>query len=83
MFLHLGRTTVVKKRDIIGIFEMDKITLSKRCRNYLSNKEKDSKIIYITHKLPKSFVVCVQDGEEKIYVSQLMVKTLLKRMKKD
>jgi hypothetical protein len=81
MFLHLGRNTVVREKDIIGIFEMDKTTKSERCRKYLSNKEKDSKILYITQKIPKSYVVCTEDGKEKIFVSQLMVSTLLKRMK--
>ncbi len=81
MFLHLGRNTVVREQDIIGIFEMDKTTKSKCCRKYLSNREKNSKILYITQKIPKSFIVCIEDGKEKVYVSQLMVSTLLKRIK--
>ena len=42
-----------------------------------------SKIIYITKKLPKSFVVCAREKEEQIYVSQLMPDTLFKRMKNE
>lgn len=60
---------------------MDNTTLSKNCRKYLSNKEKNSKIIYITQKLPKSFIVCMENGEEKIYISQLLTSTLVKRLK--
>ena len=81
LYLHLGKNTIVKLDNIVGIFDLDKSTLSKRCRKYLSDKEKSGKITYITQKLPKSFVVCMVDGEEIIYVSQLMTETLLKRIK--
>lgn len=81
LYLHLGKDTIVRYDDIIGIFDLDKVTVSKRCRKYLSNKEKCGKIVYITQKLPKSFIVCIQDGKEIIYVSQLMTDTLLKRIK--
>ena len=81
MYLHLGKDTAVKYEDIIGIFDMDNTTISKKCRKYLSNKEKHSKIIFITQKLPKSFIVCSNKGEETIYVSQLLTSTLLKRIK--
>lgn len=83
MYLHLGKDTIVKYDDIIGIFDLDKATISERCKKYLSNKEKDSKIVYITQKLPKSFIVCMQGGKETIYISQLMSGTLLKRIKSE
>lgn len=81
MFLHLGKNVIVEKKDIVGIFEMDKATLSKWCRKYLSNREKNGKIVYVTQKLPKSFIVCVKNNKEQVYVSPLMVNTLLKRLK--
>ena len=36
MYLHLGQDTVVKKKDIIGIFDMDTTTVSKISRDYLN-----------------------------------------------
>ena len=81
MFLHLGKNITVEEKDIVGIFEMDKSTLSVWCRKYLSNREKNNKIVYVTQKLPKSFVVCVKNGQETVFVSPLMVSTLIGRMK--
>lgn len=81
MFLHLGKDTLVKEEDIIGIFEMDNITVTKNGRKYLSNGEKCGKIKCITQKLPKSFIICIENGKEKIYVSQLLTSTLLGRLK--
>lgn len=81
MYLHLGNNIEIKKDDIIGIFDLDNTTISNRCRKYLSNKEKDSKIINITQKLPKSFVVCVENDQEKVYISQISTSILFKRIK--
>ena len=40
MYLHLGEQKVVKKRDIIGIFDMDNTTVMKSTRTFLNNAEK-------------------------------------------
>ena len=80
MYIHLGQATLVKKRDIIGIFDMDNTTVSKRTRNFLANAEKEGRVINVSFELPKSFIIC-QNGKEKpkIYISQLSSSTLLKR----
>ena len=41
MYLHLGHDTVIKQKDILGIFDMDTATVSKNTRDYLSKKEKE------------------------------------------
>ena len=79
MYLHLGQDTLIKIKDIIGIFDMDKATVSKRSRNYLAAKEKEGKVIFVATDLPKSFIVCRQGEEEVVYISQLSAQTLLKR----
>ncbi len=79
MYLHLGQETLIKTNDIIGIFDLDKATVSKRSRNYLTAKEKEGKVFNVATDLPKSFIVCLQDGQEVVYISQLSAQTLLKR----
>ena len=79
MYLHLGQETLIKTKDIIGIFDLDKATVSKRSRNYLTAKEKEGKVFNVATDLPKSFIVCLQDGQEVVYISQLSAQTLLKR----
>ncbi|MBQ2676899.1 MAG: DUF370 domain-containing protein [Clostridia bacterium] len=79
MFLHLGMDTMVKQKDIIGIFDLDTATVSKHTRTFLSAAEKSGKVINVTYDLPKSFIVCESGNNEKIYISQISSTTLLKR----
>ena len=81
MYLHLGQDILIKIKDIIGIFDLDKATVSKRSRNYLTAKEQEGKVFNIATDLPKSFIVCKKDGEEVVYISQLSPQTLMKRCK--
>lgn len=80
MFIHLGQDTVVKKEDIIGIFDLDTATVSKRTRDFLSKAEKAGRVINVSYELPKSFIICqTSDKKQIIYISQLSSATLLKR----
>ncbi len=80
MYIHLGQDTVVKKEDIIGIFDLDNATVSKRTRDYLTKAEKKGRVINVSYELPKSFIVCKsKNNEQIIYISQLSSATLLKR----
>ncbi len=77
MYLHIGEDTVVKDKEIIGIFDMDTSTVNKATRDYLKKAEKDKKVIYVNYDLPKCFVVT----NDKIYVSPINTSTLNKRAK--
>ena len=79
MYLHLGENTVVRTDDIIEIFDMDTSTISKWTKNYLSNATKKKRVINVSMELPKSYVVCNEDNEIKVYVSQISSQTLMKR----
>ena len=45
MYLHLGQETVVRERDIIGIFDLDNTTVSRHTRKTLNEAEKAAKVI--------------------------------------
>ena len=79
MYLHLGENTVVKTEEIIGIFDMDTSTISKWTKKYLSNATKNGRVINVTMELPKSYVVCNEKNEIKVYISQISSTTLMKR----
>ena len=84
MYIHLGQETLVKKEDIIGIFDLDNTTVSKRTRNFLTMAEKEGRVINVSFELPKSFIVCKKGNEKPIiYISQLSTSTLLKRSEED
>lgn len=80
MFLHLGRDVAVPLDSIILVFDMDTATWSRHTRNYLESAEKAGKVFVITDELPKSAVVCQENGDFVVYISQISSKTLLKRL---
>ena len=76
MFLHLGRDVAVAEDSIIVVFDMDTATWSRYTRNYLTAAEKAGKVYVITDELPKSAVVCRENGDFVVYISQISSKTL-------
>lgn len=81
MYLHLGEKTVIKTEDIIGIFDLDNTTVSKNTRDFLADAEKNGEVVNVSFELPKSFILCVENDEKKVYISQIASSTLYKRMK--
>lgn len=79
MYLNIGNNTVIRKKEIIGIFDLDKSTVAKKTRDYLAAKEKSGQVVYSGFELPESFVVCVENGKEKVYLSPVSAATLTKR----
>lgn len=82
MYLHLGQDTVVKESEILGIFDLDTSTISKHTRDFLTKSEKSGNVINVSDELPKSFILCSSKKGDKLYISQLSSKTLLKRKNK-
>ena len=74
-YLFLGGDTTVRARDIIGIFDLDRCTVSGHTREFLKRAEQEDRVETITYELPKSFIVC----EKKVFLSQIAPATLLKR----
>ncbi|MCI6360297.1 MAG: DUF370 domain-containing protein [Eubacterium coprostanoligenes] len=77
MYLHIGEDTLVRDKDIIGIFDMDTSTVNKATRDYLKKAEKDKRVIYVNYDLPKCFVVT----DKNVFVSPINTGTLNKRAK--
>lgn len=81
MYLHLGNDAVVRKKDVVAVFDLDNTSQSHLTRGYLAAAEKMGQVINAAgDELPKSFtVVCAADGGQRVYLSQLNSSTLLKR----
>lgn len=80
MYIHLGQGTVVRSRDVIGIFDLESTTVSKHSRKFLNTAEKNGDVITVSYELPKSFAVVREENKKsRIYISQLSTSTLLKR----
>ncbi len=82
MYLELAPDTVVRKKEIIGIFDLDNATVMKNTRDYLSIAEKKGIVETTTFDLPKSFTVTASKNDtknQKIYISKFSPTTLQKR----
>ena len=81
MYLHPGGNKVIPLSDIIGIFDLDKTTVSKRSREFINYKEKEKKVILLDDDLPQSFIVTTGREGEQVFLSQISAKTLYGRSK--
>ncbi len=81
MYLHIGNNYSVDVRDIVGIFDIENTTVEKCTKLLLERAEKEKKCIYTTYEMPKSFIITVKNGSERVYISQLSAATLRKRLK--
>ena len=80
MYLSLGNDMAVRDSSVVGIFDMDNTTTSKRTRAFLTHAEKEGLVIPCDD-LPKSFVVTAEYGFQKVHLTALSSSTLEKRMK--
>ena len=77
MYLHVGNQKNIRKKYIIGIFDMDTSTVSGITRQYLADAEKRARTESAGEELPKSFVLYIDaKGNRRICFSQLSASAL-------
>lgn len=79
MYISIGRDMAVRDGSIIGIFDLDGCSMSKKTMEYLQNAEKNGVLLNVTEDIPKTFLVTEEYGMEKVYFTQLSAATLEKR----
>ena len=79
MYLHIGNGKSVKKKDIIGIFDLDTSTVTKQGKSFINNMEKSGRVEYDDFDLPRSFVLFEDGGEYKIKLSRISARGLKMR----
>ncbi len=80
MYLSIGNDMAVREASVIGIFDMDNTSTSKRTRKFLEMAQKEGAVVPCDD-LPKSFIVTAEYGMTRVYESTLSSATLEKRMK--
>jgi hypothetical protein len=80
MYLSIGNDMAVRERAIIGIFDLDNTSTSKRTREFLAAAEKEGLVVPCDD-LPKAFVVTAEYGMNRVYLTSLSASTLEKRLK--
>ena len=79
MYLSIGNDMAVREKCIIGIFDLDNTSTSKRTRTFLNRAEKEGQVVPCDD-LPKSFVLSSEYGMDRVYLTALSASTLEKRL---
>lgn len=80
MYLSIGNDMAVRDRSVIGIFDLDNTSTSKRTREFLEKNEMEGQVVPCDD-LPKSFILTSEYGMDRVYLSSLSAATLEKRMR--
>ena len=80
MYLSIGNDMAVRDTSIIGIFDLDNTSTSKRTREFLERSERDGEVVPCDD-LPKAFILTSEYGFSRVRLSELSAATLDKRLK--
>lgn len=80
MYLSIGNDLAVRESSIIGIFDMDNTSTSKRTREFLAKAEQEGQVVPCDD-LPKSFLLTAEYGLNRVHLTSLSSATLEKRLK--
>ena len=80
MYLSIGNDFAVRDSSVIGIFDMDNTSTSKRTKDCLRQAEREGQVVPCDD-LPKAFLLTAEYGLNRVYLTTLSSQTLEKRLK--
>ena len=80
MYLHIGNGKSVKRKDMIGIFDLDTATVSKITKDFINKSQKKGSLTYLDSDLPRAFILLEEDGEAKVRLSRISTSGLKMRL---
>ena len=80
MYINIGNDMAVREAAVIGIFDMDNTTTSKKTREFLKNAQEEGMVVPCDD-LPKSFILTSEYPMNRVYESTLSSYTLEKLIK--
>ena len=81
MYLSIGYDFSLRESSIIGIFDLDNTSTSKRTREFLDRAEENGEVVPCDD-LPKAFVLTAEYGFNRVHLTSLNAYTLEKRLEK-
>lgn len=75
MYIHIGNNKVVRKEDILGVFDLDSSTVSINTRKYLNKAQKEKRVMTLGYELPKSFIIL---RNQEVYLSPFNTSSIIK-----
>ena len=82
MYLHLGNETVVNTKNIISILDLESTSISKFSKEFLKTAEEEGFVRNVSDEIPKSFIICEENGQSVVYITNISTKTLAGRIRK-
>ena len=79
MYLSIGNDMAVRDSSILGIFDLDNTSTSRRTRDFLDSAAKEGQVVPCDD-LPKSFVLTSEYGFTRVHLTALSPATLEKRL---
>lgn len=75
LYLHIGKNTIIKKENIIGIFDFQEMKGNQISSSLLKKVE----ILNVSDGIEKSIIITKEGNDFKGYISNISSITLLKR----
>lgn len=79
MYIHIGNNRVVRRRDILGIFDLDTASQGADTRRYLAAADRAGDVEAVREEIPKAFVVTSRGGKRTVYMTPLASQTIAGR----
>lgn len=79
MYLNLGGGNVVRRGSVVAICDIDNTTCSRATRELLAAAERAGEVINAAEDLPRSFVLCEENGVRRVWLSSLSSAALSRR----
>ena len=79
MYVDIGMNLAVRKSQVLGVFDLDNTSWSKRTREFLSRAQEEGSLVEATDELPKSFVLTQEYGQTRVYLTKYNAYVLARR----
>lgn len=80
MYVDIGMDLAVRTSQVLGVFDLDNTSWSKRTREFLEKAQIDGSLIEATDELPKSFVLTQEYGQTRVYLTKYNASVLARRL---
>lgn len=79
MYLEIGNDLLIESRAVLGVFDLDNTSWSKRTRAFLEAAQENGELIDAAEELPKSFVLTQEFGAQRVYLTKYNAAVLTRR----
>lgn len=81
MYIHIGDGVCIRKRDLIGVFDLEITTTMRTTGDFLRVASEEGFTVTVASRgeMPKSFILAEVNGRSAVYISPISAATLKKR----